>query len=153
MKVLIVGAGVIGSFNAARLKDGGVDVTLLARGNRLAELQESGVVLEDAFKGTRSVTRLPLVDTVEPEDQYDLAIVIVRRNQIRSVLPMLAENHKVPTILFLGNNAAGQNDLIEALGRERVLIGVVNAGGERRFQAVSEPPSAAATAANQGHGS
>lgn len=136
MKVLIVGAGVIGSFNAARLKDGGVDVTLLARGRRLAELQEFGVVLEDAFKGHRSVTRVPLVDRIAPETDYDLAIVIVRRNQIASVLPMLAHNHKIPTVLFLGNNAGGQADLIAALGRERVLIGMVNAGGERQGHVV-----------------
>jgi 2-dehydropantoate 2-reductase len=34
--------------------------------------------------------------------------------------------------LFLGNNAAGAQDIIQALGRERVLIGMVNAGGERQ---------------------
>ena len=131
MKVLIIGAGVIGSFNAARLKQGGVDVTLLARGRRLADLREHDVVLEDAFTRRRSVTQVPLVEQLEPDDQYDLAIVIVRRNQIASVLPMLAQNQNIPSVLFLGNNAAGQGDIIEALGPARVLIGVVNAGGER----------------------
>ena len=130
-KVLIVGAGVIGSFNAARLKDGGKDVTLLARGHRLEDLREHGVVLEDARTGRRTTTQVPLVDHLAPEDAYDLAIVVVRRNQIASVLPMLAQNHHIPNILFLGNNAAGTQDIIQALGRERVLIGIVNAGGER----------------------
>jgi len=132
MKVLIVGAGVIGTFNAARLKDGGVDVTLLARGRRLVDLREQGLVLEDAFGKRRTVTQVPLVDRLEPDDSYDLAIVVLRRNQIPSVLPMLAGNHRIPTILFLGNNAAGQDDITEALGANRVLIGVVNAGGERQ---------------------
>ncbi len=132
MRVLIVGAGVIGSFNAARLKDGGVDVTLLARGRRLADLREHGIVLEDAFSRQQTTTRVPLVDRLEPDDPYDLAIVIVRRNQIPSVLPMLAGNHRIPTILFLGNNAGGHDDITKALGKERVLIGVVNAGGERQ---------------------
>lgn len=132
MKVLIVGAGVIGSFNAARLKQGGVDVTLLARGQRFADLSEHGVVLEDGFKGNRTITRVPLVDQLRPDDEYDLAIVIVRRNQVATVLPMLAANHKIPTVLFLGNNAAGHDDMVEALGSERVLIGMVNAGGERQ---------------------
>lgn len=50
MKVLVVGAGVIGSFNAARLLRGGVDVTLLARGERLAALREHGVELEDCLR-------------------------------------------------------------------------------------------------------
>ncbi len=131
-KVLIVGAGVIGSFNAARLKDAGKDVTLLARGRRLEDLREHGVVLEDARTGRRTTTQVPLVDRLEPDDAYDLAIVVVRRNQIPTVLPMLAQNHCIPNILFLGNNAAGTQDIIQALGRERVLIGIVNAGGERQ---------------------
>ena len=131
-KVLVIGAGVIGSFNAARLRDGGKDVTLLARGQRLEDLREHGVVLEDARTGWRTTTQVPLVDHLGPEDAYDLAIVIVRRNQIASVLPMLAQNHCIPNILFLGNNAAGTQDIIQALGQERVLIGIVNAGGERQ---------------------
>ncbi len=131
-KVLIIGAGVIGSFNAARLKDAGKDVTLLARGRRLEDLREHGVVLEDARTGRGTTTQVPLVDHLAPEDAYDLAIVVVRRNQIASVLPMLAQNHCIPNILFLGNNAAGTQDIIQALGRERVLIGIVNAGGERQ---------------------
>src|SRR5512145_2455809 len=131
-KVLMVGAGVIGSFNAARLKDVGIDVTLLARGQRLADLREHGIVLEDIRTGRRTTTQVPLVERIEPEDAYDLAIVIIRRNQISSILPALAHNHGIPNILFLGNNAAGPQEMIEALGRERVLIGMVNAGGERQ---------------------
>jgi hypothetical protein len=101
-RVLIIGAGVIGGFDAARLKRGGVDVTLLARGRRLAELREHGVVLEDALSGRHSITHVPLVDRLEPTDEYDLAVVIVRRNQICSVLPMLARNQNIPSVLFLG---------------------------------------------------
>ena len=132
MKILILGAGVIGSFNAARLKEAGHDVSLLARGRRLADLREHGVVLEDARTGRRTTTQVPLVDRLGPEDAYDLAIVVVRRNQIPSVLPALAQNRRIPSVVFLGNNAAGAQDMIEALGRERVLIGMVNAGGERQ---------------------
>lgn len=136
MRVLIIGAGVIGSFNAARLADGGVDVTLLARGRRLAELREHGIVLENAFNGRRSVSHVPLVQRLAPDDDYDLAIVIVRRNQIASVLPMLAGTTTIPSVLFLGNNAGGQRDMIDALGGQRVLIGTVNAGGERQGHVV-----------------
>jgi len=55
----------------------------------------------------------------------------MRRNQIPSILPVLAQNHRIPSVLFLGNNSAGWRDIIEALGSQRVLIGTVNAGGER----------------------
>jgi 2-dehydropantoate 2-reductase len=132
MKVLIIGAGVIGSFYAARLREGGVDVTLLARGRRLADLRGHGVVLESALGGRRSVTQVPLADWLDPDDEYDLAIVVVRRSQIPPVLTMLAANRRIPAVLFLGNNAGGPDDLIAALGRQRVLTGFVVAGGERR---------------------
>jgi len=131
MKVLIIGAGVIGSFNAARLTRAGVDVTLLARGSRLAELKAHGVRLEDFHSGLRTTTRVKLVDRVGPDDAYDLAVVIVRRNQLASVLPMLAQASRIPSVLFLGNSATGPELLVDALGKDRVLTGMVNAGGER----------------------
>ncbi len=78
-----------------------------------------------------TTTQVPLVDRLGPEDAYDLAIVVMRRNQIRSILPALAQNRRIPSVLFLGNNAAGPQDLIDALGRQRVLLGMANAGGSR----------------------
>ncbi len=131
MKALVVGAGVIGSFNAARLFRGGVDVTLLARSERLAALRENGVVLEDWRTRQRSVTPVPVVDRIEPNSGYDLAAVIVRRDQIASVLPLLAASPDIPSVLFLGNNLAGSSDMSAALGSDRVLTGMVNAGGQR----------------------
>ncbi len=131
MRVLVVGAGVIGSFNAARLADAGVDVQLLARGQRLAALREHSVVLEDWRTGRRSVTRVDLVEAIEPEAHYDVAIVIVRRNQVQSVLSLLAAAPRIPSCLFLGNNLAGSADMAAALGDDRILTGMVNAGGER----------------------
>lgn len=136
MKTLIVGAGVIGSFNAARLKQAGQDVTLLARGQRLADLRQYGVVLEDFRTGRRSITQVPVVDRLDPDDAFELAIVIMRRNQIPSILPTLAQNRRTATFLFLGNNAAGTEDIVQALGRERVLIGMPNAGGAREGHVV-----------------
>ena len=136
MRILILGAGVVGSFNAARLKEAGQDVTLLARGRRLADLREHGVVLENLRTGRRTTAQVPLVDRLGPEDTYDLAIVIMRRNQIPSILPALAQNHRIPSVLFLGNNAAGTQDMIDALGRQRVLIGMGNVAGERQGHVV-----------------
>jgi len=136
MRILILGAGVVGSFNAARLTEAGQDVTLLARGRRLDDLRDHGVVLEDFRSGRRTTTEVPLVDRLGPEDAYDLAIVIVRRNQIPSILPALAQNHCIPSVLFLGNNAAGPQEMINALGRQRVLIGMPNVAGTRQDHVV-----------------
>jgi choline dehydrogenase-like flavoprotein len=46
-KILVYGAGVLGSLYAARLADSENDVTILARGQRLIDIRSNGIVLED----------------------------------------------------------------------------------------------------------
>ena len=45
MRILVYGAGVIGSIFAGKLAASGEDVTVLARGKRLEELRQNGIVL------------------------------------------------------------------------------------------------------------
>jgi len=135
VKTLVFGAGVIGSFNAAMLKRGGVDVTLLARGERLVSLREHGVVLTNWRTGDRSVTPVPVVDRIAIDDRYDLIVVVVRRDQIPSVLPVLADV-SAPNLMFVGNNLAGTADITAAVGRTRVLTGLPNAGGQRDGESI-----------------
>ena len=45
MKILVYGAGNLGSLYAAKLKDAGHDVTILARGKRLHCIREHGILL------------------------------------------------------------------------------------------------------------
>lgn len=128
MKILVYGAGVQGSVYAARLRDAGHHVALLARGPRLADLRDRGVVLEDAT-GRRTTTRVDLVECLAPDDAYDLVAVPVRKNQVAAVLPALAANRHTPNVLFMQNNAAGAGEMAAALGRERVLLGFPGASG------------------------
>ncbi len=51
MKILVYGAGVIGTLYAARLQESGQQVTLLARGQRLADVRRHGLTLEDVASG------------------------------------------------------------------------------------------------------
>jgi 2-dehydropantoate 2-reductase len=129
VKILVYGAGVTGSIYAARLARAGVDVSLLARGQRLDDIREHGVVLEDYASGQRSVTFVPTVQALAPDDVYDLVVVMVRKTQVSSVLPALAANRHTPCVLFLMNSAAGHGAVIEALGLDRVLLGFPGVGG------------------------
>jgi 2-dehydropantoate 2-reductase len=131
MKILVFGAGVLGSLYAARLQDAGHDVSILARGQRLVDIEQHGIVLEDAATGRRTATRVQVVETLAPEDAYHLVLVTVRKNQLDSVLPLLAGNRCTPNVLFMFNNAAGPEDLVDALGYDRVLLGFPGAGGMR----------------------
>lgn len=131
MKILCYGAGVLGSLYAARLHQAGQDVSILARGQRLADIREHGIVLEDSDTGQRTTTRVKVVVHLAPNDTYDLVVVLMQKHQITSILPALAANRHIPSILFMGNNAAGHDKLVEALGRERVLLGFPGAAGRR----------------------
>ena len=46
-RILVIGAGVNGSIIAERLLQRGVDVTVLARGKRLTEIESNGIVIEN----------------------------------------------------------------------------------------------------------
>jgi len=130
-KVLVYGAGPLGSLFAARLQQGGNDVSLLARGQRLADLRAHGIVLVDEKTGLRTVTSVSAVEALAPDDAYDLVLVIMRKNHALLVLPVLKANRRTPHVLFLMNNAAGPAALINALGPGRVLIGFPRAAGYR----------------------
>jgi 2-dehydropantoate 2-reductase len=136
MKILVYGAGVLGSLYAARLRRAGCDVSILARGERLADLQKHGVVLEHALSGVQEVTDVAVVEHLAPDDAYDYVIVLVRKNQVDSVLPILAANHAASNILFMVNNALGYDRWMEAVGRNRLLVGFPGAGGTREGHVV-----------------
>lgn len=136
MKILVYGAGPLGSLFAARLHAAGHVVALLARGQRLADLRTHGLVLVDSVTGQESVAHVPLVERLDPEDAYDLVLVIMRKNRALEILPGLAANQHTPNVLFLMNNAAGPGELVHALGEERVLMGFPMAAGYRRAHVV-----------------
>jgi len=131
VKVLIYGAGVLGSLYAARLHASGQDVSILARGQRLEDLREHGILLEDAVTGQRTTAQVPVVEELSPDDAYDWVLVVMRKSQVSTVLPILAANTQTPNVLFMMNNAAGPAEMIQALGYERVLLGFPGAGGVR----------------------
>lgn len=123
MKVLVYGAGSIGSLYAALLARAGQEVTILARGERLAEIREHGLRLEDAATGERCTAAIKVVERLDVDDTYDLVLVVLPKNRVSEVLPVLRENRRTPNIVFFGNNAAGPDEMVEALGRDRVLLG------------------------------
>jgi 2-dehydropantoate 2-reductase len=129
-RILVVGAGVNGSVCAVALHVAGCDVTVLARGKRLEELQNCGIEIEDPLKGTRTVLQIRVVDHLAPEDIYEYILVIVRKNQVRDLLPLLAQNQS-PSVVFMVNTASGPDEWIAALGAKRVMLGFVFAGGRR----------------------
>jgi 2-dehydropantoate 2-reductase len=125
MKLLVYGAGVTGSLFSARLHEAGHDVSLLARGERLAALRRHGVQLA-AGEGP-AVRRVPVPVVDHPAGGYDLIAVFVRAHQVDAVLESLAGLEA--DVLFALSWAAGPEPLGAVIGRERVLLSFpTNAG-------------------------
>ena len=131
MRILVYGAGVIGSLYGARLAASGHEVHLLARGERLRQLAQHGVILEDGLTGERAIFSIPVVTGLAAGDAYDLVLVAVRKTQIDGVLPALAANVASNDILLFTNTAEGYGAWVRAVGRERLLAGFPGAGGVR----------------------
>jgi 2-dehydropantoate 2-reductase len=130
MRIVVVGPGVIGSIYGGLLARSGHDVTLVARGQRLADLRTHGLVLEDADSGQRTEISLPVVAEVSPDDHYDLVLVPVRSEQFASTLPMISGMGDGSDVLMFGNTTGHQSQLAAALD-ERALFGFPDAGGVR----------------------
>lgn len=130
MRILIYGAGVIGSIFAGKLANAGCDVTVLARGRRLNELTEKGVVLVQPGNNKTEKERVTVIEALQSDDIYDYVFVVMQKTQVDSVLPVLAQNGST-NIVFVVNTAAGYEKWAEVVGKERLMIGFPSAGGER----------------------
>jgi len=131
MKTLIFGAGPLGSLYAYLLHIAGNDVTILARNEHYKFLKENGIVLVNEFTHEKVIEKVNVVDVLKEEDFYDLVIVLIRKNNIKNVLPILRKNRKTPNILFMGNNTLGFDAYLDFLPKEKILFGFPGGGGSR----------------------
>ncbi len=131
MKTLIIGAGPLGSLYTYLFKVAGVDVTLLARNSQYNYLKEIGLSLVNEFTKERMLEKISVTDSLSTDDNYDLVIVIMRKNNVESILPTLSKNKNIENILFMGNNAAGFDQYVKYLDKEKILIGFPGGGGSR----------------------
>lgn len=104
MRILIYGAGVIGSIYAAYLSRSGCEVSVLARGKRLEELCQKGLLYRNG-KGIRKA-EVRIIERLEPDDLYDYIFLTVRAGQLRHALEQLKDNIS-PTIVTMVNSLDG----------------------------------------------
>jgi len=136
MRTLFLGAGPLGSVYAHLLHETGGDVTVLARSERHAWIKENGLVLLNELTGQENSSRVKVVNELKPEDEYDLVIVLIRRNKLLPVFEILEASRGVKNVLFMGNNALGFDEYLKHLPVEKVLFGFPGAGGGIREQVV-----------------
>ncbi|MEE4176120.1 MAG: 2-dehydropantoate 2-reductase N-terminal domain-containing protein [Bacteroides sp.] len=129
MKILIFGAGVIGTAYGWQLWEAGYDVSLLVRKQRVVRYSNSGINIsctdlrgkEKEYKKT--VFRPRIVDRLNPEEGYDLIIVSVKNYQLRDAVPYLAKYSGKADILFLGHFWQENEWIEETLPKDKYFFG------------------------------
>ena len=129
MRILVFGAGVLGCNLARNLLRAGKDVTLLARGKWAEEIEKNGLRIKDKFTPRVSVSRIPVVRELKPEDRYDVIFVVLRYTQLDSILETLRAN-PTENVVFVGNNVRAQA-LAASLPEKNVLFAFASSAGHR----------------------
>lgn len=124
-RLLVFGAGVIGSVYALRFAQLGLDVTLLARGKRLEALKEDGLRYND--NGTIKQIFIKTIEKLEDDDIYDFIFAPVHYDQAESALYAM-KNNQSKTIVTM-TNTMGYDLWLEIVG-DRLLPGFPGAGGD-----------------------
>lgn len=112
------------------LKNGNNDVSILARGKRLEDLKNHGLVIRDDIFHKIYNSDIKVVERLDKGDFYDVVLVIMQRQQVSKILPILKENVS-PSIIFIGNNPSGAEEYINSIEKNRVLLGFGGPGGYR----------------------
>ena len=135
MKILVFGAGVLGCNLARNLFRAGKDVTLLARGQWADKIKRNGLRIKDKFSPKVSVSRIPVVTELAPEDTYDVIFVVARYTQLETILDVLRANG-TKNVVFVGNNVRAV-ETAAALPEKNVLFAFASSAGHRERDRVA----------------
>ncbi|BBF42179.1 ketopantoate reductase [Lachnospiraceae bacterium KM106-2] len=106
MRILVYGAGVIGCELAHELGNGRNDVTLLARGAWKQMIDSEGLKIRHKFQLHSTLDHIKTIESLKPEDNYDIIFVAMQYSQLQQILPTLG-NNKSKRIILVGNNMNG----------------------------------------------
>lgn len=101
MRILIIGAGVLGSNLAHSIKKGN-DVTILARNKTYENLKNNGLIIKHKF-WKKTVDHFNVIDKLDENDIYDVIFVVSRFSSLHSIVKIIEKNNS-KNIVFVGNN-------------------------------------------------
>src|SRR5580700_10360768 len=144
MKMLIVGAGVIGTVYGAHLAAAGNQVSVLSHGRRTDDVAAGGLCAHDVLGGGRVDVEAEVVP--DACGDYDVVLVAVRRDQLASACAGLAVLAGKPAVVFFGNNPSGRVAIPGDVPGDVYLgfpgVGGVMADGAAEYVRIRQQPTA-----------
>lgn len=135
MRILVLGAGVLGCNVAIDLFKAGVDVTLLARGEWYQTIKEKGLQIKDKFSFRTKTYPITVINQLSETDVYDAIFVSLRYTQLDSIINEL-NNNKSKVIIFNGNNPTA-TEFASHFPDKHVLFSFAEVGGNRDKEKVN----------------
>ena len=144
MKVLVVGAGVVGTVYGAHLAAAGNAVSVLTHGPRTDDVAAGGLCAREVIGGGLAEAGAAVVP--DASGHYDIVLVAVRRDQLASACAGLTGLAGEPAVLFLGNNPGGRAAIAGGLPGDVYLgfpgVGGVLTGGTAEYVRIRQQPTA-----------
>ena len=100
LKYLVVGAGGTGGSIGAYMTEAGKDVTLIARGEHLRQIQEHGLRMETTKKGDYVINPIKATDMDHYDEQPDIIFVCVKGYSLEDTIPFIRRVAKENTIVI-----------------------------------------------------
>jgi 2-dehydropantoate 2-reductase len=134
VKILVTGAGIIGTIYGWALAQGGLSVTHLVRPGKAARFGGGAAVdvydrrkwFKRHYRGRYS---LQVTEAIAPSDRYELVIVPTKHYQLEDALKQLVPAAGEADFLLLTQNWAGAQAVDSLLPRDRYVWGDAKAGG------------------------
>jgi 2-dehydropantoate 2-reductase len=134
MKIAIIGAGGVGGYFGGKLATAGNDVTFVARGTHLVELQRNGLIVK-SIGGDFSVKPVKATDKIKDVDGSELVIIAVKAWQVNEVAEEINDIVDDDSIVLpLQNGVLAASEL-----REEIRSDVVIGGLCRIFSKIESP--------------
>src|SRR5690349_3667816 len=128
MKVLVVGAGAVGSYYGGRLALAGHDVTLLGRKNHVDAIQRDGLTIDSKITGKHNV-RVQAFETAPASKPPDLVLLCVKSYDTEAAALSLREALAPQSVVLCLQNGIDNHEVAgRVLGASRVHPTVVYCG-------------------------
>ena len=123
MRLLIVGAGAVGSYFGGRLLQAGQDVTFVVRQQRATELVRRGISIRSRF-GDVKLAAVPHLLAEQVKEPFDLVILSCKAYDLPAAINSLAPAVGPNTVILPLLNGMRHMELLDKhFGSERVLGG------------------------------